>query len=133
MFYIRSLGYLSFCVAIAACAPSKPPVAGPGFQKMSGTEIVSALVGNSLDGADKDGDYVIHYPDDSAMRIAYQGRTDTGVWRVKKDQYCRRWSHFGKGKERCVRFYRKGDQINWVRKGKVTDRSVLVVGNPAAL
>lgn len=133
MLFFKCLACFSLCVATSACAPSKPPVAGVGFEKMSGSEIVSALVGNSLDGADKDGDYVIYYPSDSEMRIFYQGRTDTGVWRIKKNRYCRKWTNFGKGKERCVRFYRKGDQINWVRKRKVTDRSVLVGGNPAAL
>lgn len=133
MIYIKDLPCDSLCLAISACAPSKPPVAGVGFEKMSGTEIASALVGNSLDGADRNGDYVIYYPSDSEMRIFYQGRTDTGVWRIKQDKYCRKWDHFGKGKERCVRFYRKGDQINWVRKVTVTDRSVLVGGNPAAL
>lgn len=127
------LAAASLCLVIAGCAAPKPPVAGEGFERMSGQEIMSALVGNSLDGADKDGDYVIYYASDSAMRIAYHGRTDEGVWRIDGNKYCRQWSHFGKGKERCVRFFRKGNQINWVRKGKVTDRTVLVPGNPAAL
>ena len=67
------------------------------------------------------------------MRIFYQGREDDGVWRIKGDKYCRKWNTFGKGRERCVDLYRSGDRINWVRKGKVTDRSVLVAGNPAGL
>lgn len=129
----NALAAIAVCFVVAACSTPKPPVAGVGFEKMSGKEIKAALVGNSLDGTDKDGDYVIYYPSDTEMRIVYQGRTDVGVWRTKKGKYCRRWSHFGKGKERCVRFYRNGDQINWVRKGKVTDRSVLVPGNPASL
>lgn len=131
--YNNMLGITCLCLAVAACSPSKPPVAGPGFEKMTGSEIKTALIGNSLDGADKDGDYVIYYPSSTEMRITYQGRNDVGVWRIDKGRYCRRWTHFGKGKERCVRFYRKGNQINWVRKGKVTDRSVLVSGNPATL
>lgn len=130
---INKLVAIAACFTLAACAAPKPPVAGVGFEKMTGQEIAAALVGNSLDGSDKDGDYVIYYPSQGEMRIAYQGRTDTGVWRVTKTKYCRTWTHFGKGKERCVRLYRNGDQINWVRKGKVTDRSVLVPGNPAAL
>ena len=130
---INRLAAIAACFTVAACVAPEPPVAGVGFERMSGKEITAALVGNSLDGTDKDGDYVIYYPSQGEMRIAYQGRTDAGVWRVKKNKYCRKWTHFGKGKERCVRLYRKGDQINWVRKGKVTDRSVLVRGNPAAL
>ena len=130
---INMLVAFAACVAVAGCAAPKPPVAGIGFERLSGAEIRSLLVGNSLDGVDKDGDYVIYYPNETDMRIEYQGRTDVGVWRIKKNKYCRRWLKFGKGKERCVRMYRKGDQINWVRKGKVTDRSVLVAGNPASL
>ena len=121
------------CSVVAACAVPAPLVVGYGFEEMSGNEISTTLVGNSLNGSDKDGDYVIYYPTQTEMRISYQGRTDVGVWRIKKDKYCRRWTHFGKGKERCVSFYRNGDQINWVRKNKVTDRSFLVPGNPAAL
>ena len=118
----------------SACASApQPPVAGEGFVKMKGEEIRAALVGNSLDGEDKDGEFVIHYPTASTMRIFYQGREDDGVWRIKGDKYCRKWNTFGKGRERCVDLYRSGDRINWVRKGKVTDRSVLVAGNPAGL
>ena len=118
---------------VSACAAPKPPVAGQGFVQMKGEEIRAALVGNSLDGEDKDGSYVIHYPTASTMRIQYRGREDDGVWRIDGDRYCRQWKTFGKGRERCVEFHRNGDQINWVRKGKVTDRSVLVPGNPANL
>lgn len=104
-----------------------------GYYKMTGQEIHKALVGNSLDGTDRDGDYVIHYKNTSKMRIQYQGRKEAGVWRIKGNQYCRRWQSFGKGQERCVNFYRKGDRINWVQNGKITDRAILIRGNPAKL
>lgn len=130
----RTTAILAAALIASACASAPPPpVAGEGFVKMEGGEIRAALVGNSLDGEDSDGEYVIHYPTSSTMRIFYQGREDDGVWRIDGDRYCRKWNTFGKGRERCVRFYRNGDQINWVRKGKVTDRSVLVAGNPAGL
>ncbi|MEO0361802.1 MAG: hypothetical protein AAF322_11865 [Pseudomonadota bacterium] len=120
-------------LALAACAAPADPFATNGFQKMRGSEIASALVGNSLDGEDKDGEYVIHYPSKSDMRIFYQGRVESGVWRIDGDRYCRRWESFGGGKERCVTFYRNGDRIDWVQDGEITDRSILTPGNPAAL
>jgi len=118
---------------LAACAAPHKKTELDGFNKMKGADIAASLVGNSLDGEDKDGEYVIYYDTLSTMKIAYQGRTESGVWRIKGDRYCRKWRTFGKGKERCVYFYRSGDRINWVRKGKIRDRSVLVAGNPAAL
>ena len=120
-------------LTLGACATPQKPSELDGFRKMKGADIATSLVGNSLDGEDKDGDYVIYYDTPSTMKINYQGRTESGVWRIKGDRYCRRWQTFGKGKERCVHFYRSGDKINWVRKGKIRDRSVLVAGNPAGL
>lgn len=120
-------------LALGACAAPQKTSELDGFKRMKGADIVASLVGNSLDGEDKDGDYVIYYDTPTTMKIVYQGRTESGVWRIKGDRYCRRWQTFGKGKERCVHFYRSGDRINWVRKGKIRDRSVLVAGNPAAL
>lgn len=129
----KLLAISAAALAISACAGPSDRLANEGFQKMSGPEISAALVGNSLDGADKDGPFIIHYATSSSMKIVYQGRIESGVWRIKGDQYCRRWETFGGGKERCVDFYRKGDRIDWVRKGRVTDTSVLVSGNPAGL
>ncbi len=119
--------------ALGACASSQKTAELDGFKQMKGQEIAAMLIGNSLDGEDSDGEYVIYYDSPSTMKIAYQGRVESGVWRIKGDQYCRRWETFGKGKERCVYFHRSGDKVNWVHKGKIRDRSVLVAGNPASL
>ena len=121
-------------IILGACTSPSEQLVADGFTKMSGAEISRSLVGNSLDGEDSDGDYVIHYKSASTMAISYRGRTESGVWRVQGDQYCRRWQTFGNGKERCVTFYRNGAQINWVRdNGEISDRSVLVHGNPIGL
>ncbi|MBN2760181.1 MAG: hypothetical protein JXQ79_06755 [Rhodobacteraceae bacterium] len=128
MFAILAAGTM-----LAGCMTTTNGLASRDFQKMTGTEIRQILPGNSLDGKDNDGRYVIHYTSASTMTIRYRGRVETGVWRVTGDQYCRRWQTFGNGKERCVTMYRKGNQINWVRDGKITDRSVLLAGNPAGL
>ena len=100
---------------------------------MSGRDIRTALVGNTLSGTDSDGDYIIYYPNASQMRIAYQGRKESGVWRIEGDKYCRQWKSFGNGKERCVTMYIKEDRIDWVQKGEITDRSILLKGNPKGL
>ncbi len=121
-------------IILGACTSPSEQLVADGFTKMTGAEISRSLVGNSLDGEDSDGEYVIHYTTASRMAISYRGRTETGVWRVQGNQYCRRWATFGNGEERCVTFYRNGNQINWVRdNGGISDRSVLVRGNPARL
>ncbi|MEM8958865.1 MAG: hypothetical protein AAGC86_13760 [Pseudomonadota bacterium] len=107
------------------------------YTNMSGPEIKSALVGNSLRGVDSSGRYTIHYRSDNRMRIVYTSRRGTrvenGVWRVLGNRYCRRWERLGKGKTRCVTFHRNGNKIVWVRRGEVTDHTVLLRGNPAGL
>ncbi|WP_300439817.1 hypothetical protein [uncultured Mameliella sp.] len=118
---------------VAACSTPVMTLKSEGYQQMSGTDIRTALVGNTLDGADSDGDYIIYYPNSSQMRIAYQGREENGVWRIDGDRYCRRWQTFGNGKERCVTMFRKGERIDWVQKGEITDRSILLKGNPRGL
>jgi hypothetical protein len=118
---------------IAACSSTVSTLKSEGYRQMSGEEIRMSLTGNTLDGTDADGDYIIYYPNSSQMRIAYQGREESGVWRIDGDNYCRRWETFGSGKERCVTMFRKNDQIEWVQKGEITDRSVLISGNPQNL
>lgn len=125
--------FLGTATLIAACSSNVSTLKSEGYQQMNGEEIRMALTGNTLDGTDADGDYIIYYPTSSQMRIAYQGREESGVWRIDGDSYCRRWETFGSGKERCVTMFRKGDQIDWVQKGEITDRSVLINGNPGNL
>ena len=131
------LEYLSAAVIgaalLAGCATIGDKLASERYFKMTGAEIAKALPGNSLDGEDDDGEYVIYYDSASTMRIQYRGRTESGVWRIDGDKYCRKWEKFGGGKERCVHFYRNGDLIRWVGDGEITDRSALIPGNPAGL
>tara|TARA_R110000850_G_scaffold191351_4_gene318262 strand:- start:726 stop:1127 length:402 start_codon:yes stop_codon:yes gene_type:complete len=114
---------------VSACSSTVSTLKTEGYAQMSGSEIRTAIVGNTLSGTDSDGDYMIYYPNSSQMRIAYQGREESGAWRIQGDRYCRRWETFGSGKERCVTMFRKGDRLDWVQNGKITDRSVLLKGN----
>lgn len=104
------------------------------YTQMQGHEIKSALVRNSLRGVDRSGKYVIHYQSYGKMKIVYnEKRIESGVWRIKGNRYCRRWVKLGGGKERCVTLHRNGNKIVWVQQGKITDRSVLLRGNPVKL
>lgn len=117
------------CTAVSGSAGQKTK-----YTQMQGHEIKSALVGNSLRGVDHSGKYVIHYSSYGKMRIVYnEKRIESGVWKVRGNRYCRRWSKLGSGKERCVTFHRNGNKIVWVQRGKITDHSVLLRGNPAKL
>lgn len=118
---------------MAACSSTVSTLKSEGYRQMNGEEIRTTLTGNTLDGTDADGDYTIYYNNSAQMRIAYQGREERGVWRTDGNKYCRRWETFGSGKERCVTMFRKGDEIDWIQKGEITDRSVLIKGNPRNL
>jgi len=118
---------------LTACATTPQPMEVDNFTKLKGSEILSLLPGNSLKGTDKSGEYVIYYSSGSTMKIIRNGKKDVGKWRVSGNQYCRQWTKLGKGKNRCLTFYKRGDAITWVRKGKVRDRTFLLRGNPAGL
>jgi hypothetical protein len=115
-----------------------------GVLPMTEEEIRTALVGNSLVGTDSTGAYTIHYSAYGQMAIVYTGfksgrtRNDSGTWRSEtRDDggwYCRQWTTLGKGKERCVQFFREGDMITWVESdGEITDNTELLAGNPENL
>ncbi|OUU25387.1 MAG: hypothetical protein CBB97_09865 [Candidatus Endolissoclinum sp. TMED37] len=127
----------SAALAISACSATNPLSELSDFTKMTGSEIQTLLPGNSLRGTDNTGSYVIYYSSASTMEIDYttsrRNRRDTGTWRVSGDRYCRQWEELGKGEERCVTLFRRGNTIHWVRNNEVTDRSVLENGNPAGL
>jgi hypothetical protein len=115
---------------------AKENIATNDFTAMSGAEIRSSLIGNTLDGFDEGGHYVVYYPSYGTMkfRSLRTGFEDVGVWHVNGDRYCRKWTIVGHGHERCVTFLRCGEHINWVREnGSVGDRMQLRPGNPAGL
>lgn len=124
-------------LGLSACTMTAKSLETSGFTKMKGTEIRSALAGNTLRGTDSSGKYVIYYTSGSTMKIVHHGRKrirrDTGHWRIAGDRYCRKWTSLGKGKERCVNLYKNGKLIHWVQNNKITDKSVLLRGNPAGL
>jgi len=124
-------GVLAF--GLSACATIQQPLEVANFTKLKGSEILSLLPGNSLKGTDNSGKYVIYYSSASTMKIIRNGKKDVGTWRISGDKYCRRWTKFAKGKNRCLTFYKRGDAITWVKKGKVRDRTFFLPGNPAGL
>lgn len=130
---------LTACAAlvVGACSTTNAPPEVSDFTKLTGSEIRSLLPGNSLRGTDKSGSYVIYYTSASTMKIVYttskRTRTNSGRWRVSGDRYCRQWQKLGKGKERCVDLFKRGNSIYWVRDDEVTDRSVLESGNRRGL
>ncbi len=128
---ILLVGVVAF--GLAACTTTKQPLEVVSYTKLKGSEIRSLLPGNSLKGTDKSGKYVIYYTSASTMKIVRNGVKDTGRWRISGNKYCRKWTKLGKGKNRCLSFYKRGNTIKWVRKGKVRDRTVLLQGNPAGL
>jgi hypothetical protein len=127
---------LASCIAaisLTACATTSQSLVARNFTKLTGSEIRTILPGNSLKGTDKSGQYTIYYTSQRTMKIIRNGRNDTGRWRIDGDMYCRQWTKLGKGKERCVTMFRRGDAIQWVRNDEITDETVLLSGNPAGL
>ncbi|WP_026481166.1 hypothetical protein [Ahrensia sp. 13_GOM-1096m] len=124
-------------LSLTACTTVTKSLEDNNFSKLKGSEIQATLPGNSLRGTDSAGRYTIYYTSGNSMKIVHSGkrgvRKDVGRWRVAGDQYCRRWTKIGKGKEKCVTLYKNGNSIHWVQRNKITDRSVLLKGNPAGL
>ena len=124
-------------LGLTACTTVTKSLEDSNFSKLSGSEIQTILPGNSLRGTDSAGHYTIFYTSKNSMKIVHSGkrgvRKDIGQWRVTGDQYCRRWTRIGKGKEKCVTMYKNENSIHWVQKNQIKDRSVLLRGNPSGL
>ncbi len=70
----------------------------------------------------------VNYDKDGSMRGATENgyASDNGKWWIKNDKYCRKWSRWLGGIERCFTIRRQGDKLEFLdEKGNVVVASAI--------
>jgi hypothetical protein len=100
---------------------------------LHGKEVKSALVGNTMIGADgEDGVSWVYFPSaDVIWGQSPTGDVDIGRWWIENDSYCRAWRRWLGGETQCWQLASAEDgRILWQSLyGGVTGRSLLWHGN----
>jgi hypothetical protein len=89
----------------------------------SGQQLKNAITGNTVQGSmDGAGRYTEFYAKDGTVRSKdYQAK-----WSIEGDQMC--WVYEGQPKD-CWRATIKGNNVKWVKDGKVQGSGTIVQGN----
>jgi hypothetical protein len=99
---IRALGYLTFVLIVAASgaqaqvggrgsvAVAAPSAAAPKNYRhtLTGAEIRAEIVGNTITGADKEGDFTEFLDGSGVIRGVSGSNHYQGQWRIQGDQIC---------------------------------------------
>jgi hypothetical protein len=100
---------------------------------LDGQEVKSALIGNTLIGADgEDGVSWVYFPSaDVLWGQSPTGDVDIGHWWIENDSYCRAWRRWLKAETKCWQLGSAADgRILWYAlDGGLTGRSLLWHGN----
>ncbi len=130
-----SITFRAATIVGATMLVSLATLAGETMVKMGGDKIQQILPGNTIVGYDNGMRYSLWYPGGNDVIQTSEWGKKTGTWRIEKksDQYCRTYDD-RKG-ERCFEFFEISTDaqgvifIEWHRRGRWSDSSVLVKGD----
>lgn len=134
--YLRRIALmagLAWLLVLSGCGSSSPIDSGEA--PLNAEEIKTVLVGNSIEGDDWDGPFVVYFPVYGEMRglRAYHYK-DIGTWRAEQDAICGTWDNWWGSVERCWGIYLDGNSVSWLRPDSdAPQRAKLVEGNPRGL
>jgi len=93
--------------ALAGCAGNK--MNKPEGEPLSGDEIKTLIIGNTVDGAIGAQSFSYYYKSSVSVSgtIGMNGDDDSGTWNIKdNDIYCNEWDSFFDGVQRCYKWYK---------------------------
>jgi hypothetical protein len=100
------------------------PGALAAAELLKGGQIRALVPGNTVQGSmEATGIYTEFYAADGTIR----GEGYTGSWTVEGDQMC---FQYGSDPKMCWQVAKQGDQLQWIKDGKVDGSGKLVSGNP---
>lgn len=103
---------------------------------LSGEEIQTMLIGNSVVSEAPRGPYVIFFPDAGQVLGRHSRHYhDRGQWRVAEGRICARWDNWWGNTERCWQVLRTGSGVSWLDPygQEENENARIVAGNPAGL
>ncbi len=108
-------------VVLLVAALAAPAIAA---EMLNGDQVRSLVGGNTVQGAmEATGDYSEFYAGDGTIR----GNGYTGAWTVEGDTMC---FQYGSDPKSCWQVGREGDQLQWIKDGRVEGTGTIVAGNP---
>ena len=91
---------------------------------LTAEQIRAAIAGNTVQGSmEGSGAYAEFYQADGTIK----GKDYTGVWSVEGDAMC---FQYGADPKSCWQVAGEGDQVQWIKDGKVEGTGTVVAGNP---
>jgi len=84
--------------------PTKAPAVGENQQKIASineAQLKALLVGKTQVGLDKGKTWTNTYNPDGVLTGTYSTESDSGMYTIKGNQICRKWSKWGKGTSAC--------------------------------
>ncbi len=120
------------CAAALAAALTflvAPPLAADDTRILSGEEIRSQIIGNTVDGLMGTAFTEFYSPDGAIKGLSGEGRYE-GRWSIEKDMLCFEYNEpFG-----CRRIGLSGDTVSYITESGEADGSgTLLKGNPDGL
>lgn len=107
-----------------ALAASLLPLAAQAGDMLTGDQIRTLVSGNTVQGdMQATGVYTEFYADDGTIK----GKDYTGVWSIDGDNMC---FQYGSDPASCWQVAKEGEQVQWVKDGKVDGTGTVVPGNP---
>ncbi len=108
---------LLFATALMSCAANEKKLQESGAKLLNQQDLIEIFSIKRIASVTfKSGDAVIYYFPDGTQRVAWKGGIDEGKYRIENGQFCSKWKRIRKGKEKCYRVYRSGDnEFTWVK------------------
>src|SRR5262245_22157695 len=108
----------------AALAVLALPLAALAGDPLTGDQIRTLLSGNTVQGSmEATGVYTEFYAADGTIK----GKDYSGAWNIDGDNMC---FQYGSDPAACWQVAKEGDQIQWVKDGKIDGTGTIVMGNP---
>lgn len=118
-FLVAAATLLAGWPAIGRAAPAEPA------ELLMGSEIQALLAGNTVTGATaRRGPFTDFYHPDGTVK----GHGYTGSWTVENNALCLKLG--GDDAKNCWQLGLKGNEIQWLKGGKVTGTATVKPGNP---
>lgn len=109
-------GVLALSIMVAGAA-----TAG---EALTGDQIRALVGGNTVEGAMvATGAYAEFYQVDGTIK----GKDYTGAWSIDGDSMC---FQYGTDPKSCLQVGREGDEVQWMKDGKVDGTGTVAPGNP---
>ena len=100
------------------------PAGASAADMLTGDQIRGLVSGNTVQGnMEAGGAYTEFYAEDGTIK----GKDYTGAWNIDGDSMC---FQYGSDPVACWQVAKEGDQVQWIKEGKVDGTGTVVSGNP---